>query len=264
MLFDSSMIQIHLVGWMLVFFRIAAFFETAPFFGSGAAPVLIKAYIAAVVGYFVYRTPAVVPLTHVPNLPALFFLIFKEIVLGLILAFLAELIHLPVRVMGLQVGRSAGMGRAQIFNPEEESRFTVLQQFMYIMGILIFFALDGHHLFLRALVLTFEKIPIGGIFLNGAVVREIVGFFTKAFNQGVAFAAPILACLVITSMCFGILSKTVPQMNLLVLGLPIRILVGLTGVFCALPMIASIFQKFLIQSVHTMERIIRIMSMGAA
>ena len=154
----------------------------------------------------------------------------------------------------------AGFGQGEVINPDDNERFSIVQQFMNIVGILLFFTLDGHHLLVRMIVTTFQWIPLGGVMLQGGILKVAVGYFGKAFGLGITYAAPIMGCVLIGSLCFGILGKSVPQMNLLIIDLPVRIAVGLLGLVFALPMMIALFQKFLTHTGFILEKLIMLMS----
>lgn len=250
----------HMIGFFLIAARILAFFVSAPFFGSTSVPVLIKTFFALVVAYFVYRSPEMKPVTDVPDFWHLSFLFLKEISVGLVLTFIAQMIYLPLRIVGVELGNIGGFGQDAVFKLEDESNFTALQQLFNVIAILLFFAFEGHHLMLNLIVSTFQFIPVGGIVLDGKIVRVCAEFFCRAFTQGVVIVAPIMGCVLICSISFGLLSKSVPEMNLLILDLPLRIFIALFAIVFSLPMMAIVFKKFLNYTMNNMELLTMIMS----
>ena len=259
---DYNALNIHALNWMLIMTRISFFFFAAPFFGSQAINKTVKSFIIAMLAYFIYTSGMVTPILEIPTMGILFILMAKEMVIGVVLTSLAFMVYQPVRIIGVQVGRSAGLGRARMFNPEENTQFTVVQQMLYIVGILIFLGLNGHHIILRVIAISFKYIPIGNVYLNGKIVEIIINFFSKGFSLGLQCAAPIMSAILISSLCFGILGKTVPQMNLLILGLPIRVFIAMMGLFFALPIIGVVYQKFIVQSERSLMELVYIMSRG--
>lgn len=264
MTLNAYEIQIHVISLLLVLIRIGSFFLLSPFFGSNNVSHPLKMHIAILISFCIYMTPNVTPVAEIPGLLYLSILCVKEMTIGIILTFTSFLILLPFKIMGVQLGRIGGFGRAMILNVESESQFTVLSEFLFLVGTLLFFALNGHHFLLKMIAKTFELIPLGTLFLNEKILQVIIIYFTKSFNLGISFAAPILACILINSICFGLLSKSMPQMHLLIIDLPLRVAVGLVGIVFALPIVSAIFKKFMFISFQTMEKLIYIMSKGAA
>lgn len=259
---NSTQLNIHIVSWMLVTVRVGTFFYMAPFFGSGSIPVMIKAYTTAILSYIIYKTPEVAQIAEIPNLIILSFYFLKEIAIGIILTTVADFIYLPMQVIGTQVGRSAGIGSAEIFNPDEETQFAVVEQFLYIIAVFLFLLVNGHHLLIKILMYTFQYIPIGEVHLSEKIISITTEFFSDAFSKGVAMATPFIGCILINSLCFGILGKAIPQMNLLVIDLPVRVFVALSGLAFAYPMIAVIYKKFIYYSINNMEKLVYVMSGG--
>lgn len=250
----------HMISFFLVASRILAFFVSAPFFGSTTCPALIKTFFALIVAYFVYRSPEMKPVTDVPDFWALCVLLIKEIGVGLVLTFISQMLYLPLRIVGVELGNIGGFGQDAVFNLDEESNFTALQQLFNVIAVLLFFAFDGHHLMLNLIVSTFQFIPVGGMVFDGKIVRVCADFFCHAFTQGIVIVAPIMGCVLICSLSFGLLSKSVPEMNLLVLDLPLRIFIALFAIIFSMPMMSLIFEKFMSYTMKNMELLTMLMS----
>lgn len=221
---------------------------------------MLRVFFAAILAFFVCHLSELTPVLPVENLWNLILMGVAEMTVGIVLAFVADMIYLPFRLVGIQVEHSAGFGQGETINPDDNTTFSIVQQFMNILGILVFFLLDGHHLLIRMIVLTFQWIPLGGVVLKGEMIKVLVGYFGKVFALGIGYAAPIMGCVMIGSLCFGILGKSVPQMNLLIIDLPVRIAVGLIGLVICLPMLIALFQKFLTYTGFTLEKLILLMS----
>lgn len=250
----------HMISFFLVAARILAFFAAAPFFGSTSVPVMIKTFFAILVAYFVYHSPEMKPVTEIPDFMHLSFLLLKEISVGLVLTFIAQMIYMPLRVVGVELGNIGGFGQDAVFKLEDESNFTALQQLFNVIAILLFFAFEGHHLMLNLIVSTFQFVPVGGITFDAKILRVCADYFCRAFTQGIVIVAPIMGCVLLCSISFGLLSKSVPEMNLLVLDLPLRIFIALFAIVFSLPMISVVFKKFLNYTMNNMELLTMIMS----
>ncbi|EKD27048.1 MAG: hypothetical protein ACD_79C00911G0007 [uncultured bacterium] len=260
----NSELNLHIISWILVSTRIGAFFINAPIFGSAAIPPNLKGYFTAILAYFIYQSPQVHMLEQMPQMWDLMMLLIKETTVGVVIAMLTHLIYVPMQIVGEQIGQSSGLGQAQIFNPDEEYDFTVLEQIIYTVAILIFLGLNGHHLILNAFIKSYDYIPLGEIALSGYVLKVFIAYFTKTFYLGIAFAAPILGCLLIVSIGMGLLSKSVPQMNLLIIDLPLRVLIAFLGILFALPIMIMLFKKLIFNTMPYVEKIIFAMSKGAS
>lgn len=257
---DSIPVLTQLSNIFFISVRIAVFFISAPMFGSNAVKTSIRMSIAFMISYLLYKASYVTPVTDLSSMYVISLILIQEVLVGLIFTFVSQFIYFPLRVAGVEIGQAAGFGQGEIINPDDEDQFTILQQFMYIIGILIFFGLDGHHLIVKIIAESFTFIPIGGIILNPKIADVTFRYFSDSFNQGVIFAAPVLGCILISSMSFGILSKSMPQMNLLIIDLPIRIIIGFLGLAFMMPMLAWVFKKFIYKTAMVYEILIKLMS----
>ena len=141
--------------------------------------------------------------------------------LGILLAFAG--LALAGRLVDVQVG----FGLAQVFDPAVHARIPILSAVFGLLAALFFFLVDGHHALLRGLAYSVERFPIGGVGnpvqAAGAVVRQGAGLFTLGF----ALVAPIVLGLLLVECVLGVIARNLPQMNMLAIGIPAKILVGL-------------------------------------
>ncbi|MBN2143644.1 MAG: flagellar biosynthetic protein FliR [Candidatus Aureabacteria bacterium] len=261
---DYPTMLLHMLGWIFVVVRISFFMLESPFFGSSVMPFTLKVFFSAILAYFIYRSPSVTALTQIPDTWTTILMFLNEALIGLILTYFSQLIYIPMRVMGMQLEQATGFQSGEMINPDDdEDSSTVLQQFLYIFGVLVFFSLNGHHLVIKVMTATFDCIPIGGLILKGALIKVIINYFSSAFNQGVSLAAPMMGCILINSMAFGILAKSVPQMNLLIMDLPLRVIVGILGLLISMRVIVAVFERFIMYTGKNYEYLVYLMSGGS-
>jgi flagellar biosynthetic protein FliR len=125
------------------------------------------------------------------------------------------------------MGYQMGFAVANVLDPTSEERVSIIGQFIFIFGILYFLALDGHHMLIRALDQSYVMAPPMGVGLTGGTVTILVRMFTGMFVIGLQIALPIIGTLFLIDVSLGIIAKTVPQMNVFIIGLPLKTLVGL-------------------------------------
>jgi flagellar biosynthetic protein FliR len=101
--------------------------------------------------------------------------------------------------------------------------------------MLIFLVTNGHHMLIKALYLSYDIVPLGSAVIRPKLTDNIIGLFARVFSMGFRIAAPIVAAVIISDVVLGIISKTIPQMNVFILGMPLKILVGLIIVLITIP-----------------------------
>ncbi len=141
-------------------------------------------------------------------------------------------------MMDLQVG----FAMMTMFDPSTNSNVTFLERILYWFSTIVFFLIDGHHMLIRALVESFNVIKLGTFFINQEGIKHVLNVFIQYFYISIKIAVPIIFIILITDLTLGLVARTVPQLNIMILGLPIKILVGLTAFVFALPLFLKVFK----------------------
>jgi len=214
---------------LLVFVRVSGLLLAAPFFRQQTIPVRIRVLAGVLIAYSLAGF-ATGPLPeYVMHKVGFVVVLLVEAATGLLMGFTARILFWAVNFAGSIMGYQMALSLAQTFNPMSGTSSNPLGQIFSYVFLLAFLLLDGHHLLLRAIVQSFEIVPLGGAHLaaGGPLLIEWVGhFFRIAFR----LAAPFVVILFLTDLTMGIFARLVPQANLFTLSLPAKLLVGI-GVF---------------------------------
>ena len=133
----------------------------------------------------------------------------------------------------------------------------VLGQFQLILGLLLFFTMDGHHLMIRAFADSYQIVGVAGLNLNAVGLGLLTRLTSMVFVIAVKVAAPVMAAVFLTEIGLGIIARTVPQMNVFIIGFPLKISVGVFMLAAALPMFAMVFGKLLLQINNSLDVLLR-------
>lgn len=223
---------------LLVFVRMTAFAVTAPFFAIRNVPPLAKAGLGAVLALLVF--PVITPISWPPGLAAYVVLVLDEALLGLAMGFIATLVFSSIRIAGELVDLQMGFAMANIFDPQSNSRITLVGEFQYLLGIMLFLAMDGHHILIRALIKSYDLVPLGQVVFRGAVASQALSIFTGMFALAVRMALPIIAVLLVSDIALGMVARTVPQLNVFMLGFPLKAGLGLFALGVILPLLVTV------------------------
>ena len=220
-------------SFLLCLLRVAALVSSMPVIGSRQVPIQFKVGLTG--GITILLFPLMEPLTPALNLtlPGFGFLVVNEVLLGLLLGLSAQLIFTAVELGGNVIGIKMGFAAANVFDPQSQQQVALVSRFQSLLAMLIFLALDGHHIFLRLIVKSYAILPPGQLSFSGASAGYLVELTGKMFVLGVQFAAPVLAILIITSMVLGVMARVFPQLNVFMLSFPVNIgvaflVIGLT------------------------------------
>ena len=245
---------------LLIFVRLTSFFMIAPLFSMKGVPTQFKLGFASFI--------ALVAVTNLPvDEPLLLdsfyiLLIIKEVGVGLALGFTAALLLYTVQIAGAFIDFQMGFSMASVMDPQTGSQVPIMGHFKYILALLFLLTVNGHHLLLDGVMQSFQVFPVESIAFS-AKMEDVAHFFTRLFVEmfmiALQMALPIVGALVLVDVALGILAKTVPQMNIFAVGLPLKIIVGLILVFISLPvyfyLLQILFEKILI----SMSQLIRLL-----
>ncbi len=223
----------HVPPALLVIFRIGGLMIFGPLLASAIIPARVKLYLAVLLGLAVY--PAVsaqvsIAMPPVLDLWSLAPLVFAELLLGAAIGFMANLPLVSVQVGGLIMGQQMGLGFARIFNPAAEVDENVIGQVLFLVTLVGFLLIGGLESLFLAVLNSFQHLPppaLGGFAADPGMLSLMVGLLMAAFELALRVAAPLLALIFLQTIAMGFIAKTVPQVNILSLGFPIRIMAGL-------------------------------------
>lgn len=230
-----SLISNQLGFFLLVFTRISGIFTAAPIFGSRNFPVYAKAGLALLISYIifplVYSAKAVIP----DQMLAYAFMVISELLIGLLIGYISTFVFSAVQMAGQLLDMQIGFGIVNVIDPQFGQQIPLVGNFKYILALLVFLASNGHHVLLSALFDSFKMIPVTGVVFNTHIVELVVDMMFTLFITALKISLPILSALLLTDMALGILAKTMPQMNIFIVGIPGKIIIGLFVLALAMP-----------------------------
>jgi len=169
--------------------------------------------------------------------------VMGEIILGVIIGFSVRLLFAAVQLAGQLVGFQMGFAIANVIDPQTGSQVSIIAQFKNVLAILIFLAINAHHWFLRALAESFKMVPLFEFQFNGLLMEQLMRLTHNMFIIAVKIGAPIIAALLLTSVSLGLLARTVPQMNVFIVGFPLKIGIGFLFLSFSLPFFISLLTR---------------------
>jgi flagellar biosynthetic protein FliR len=218
----------HIAPALLVVFRIGGLMMYGPVFGSSAIPMRVRVFLSFVVGVAIYGVVGAQQSAALKlELWTLAPLVALEMMIGLIIGYLASLPLLALQAGGLIMGQQMGLGFAQLYNPAIEDEADIVGQMLFFMILASFLVAGGHEWMMLAVMHSFHHVPLGGFVLDQNVVHLFAGLLTASLELAIRVAAPLLAIVFLETVAMGYLAKTVPQLNILSLGFPLRILAGI-------------------------------------
>lgn len=235
----------HVQLFVLVFFRVLSLCLVAPIFGNRAVPAQIKAGLGFVTALVLMPLVMQTQPAQVHPWTAFPVLILQESSVGFVIGVVASLLFAAAQLSGEILDRYMGFGLAHLIDPEFDEETSLVSEFENLVALMLFLAIGGHHILLLGLCESFELIPLGGVRCDSAIAMEIVRVTGQVFPVAIKLTAPAFVILIVTTVVEGLIARFVPQMNVLVIGLPLKIAVGLIGLAACVPMFSYIFDKML-------------------
>lgn len=226
-----------LEAFSLYLARTSALVIASPLLGTGTGFVLYRVGLIVSVSFLLYSAGGV-PLSHSPEPVEYACLVLREVLIGMFLAFALQSVLVSLRLAGEMIGTEMGFNMASIMDPTTGVNTPVITQIYEILFFLGFLAVNGHHVLIKALEHSFVRAPVGAFSLSGDLAYGAQALFTQTFGAGVAFAAPVLVLLFMTSLLVSLLARMVPQLNVMDVSYSARILVGLIALFVFAPFLA--------------------------
>ncbi|MCC7441957.1 MAG: flagellar biosynthetic protein FliR [Bdellovibrionales bacterium] len=237
-----SLDQNQILTFFAVLVRFATLVAVLPWIGDRVVPTPVKVMLALTLSGMLYpmleSTGRVDParaevwgataagIIGVTALEALF---------GLALGFVARMVFIAVETGGNLAGTYMGFSMASMYDPHQESQTQVVAQVHTTLAMLIFLALDGHHLMLQAALDSYSIVGVGGAGFGQAFADRLITLSSETLKIGLQMAAPMAVALFAINVVYGVMSKAMPQLNVLILSFSVSALVGLAVMLMSLP-----------------------------
>ena len=243
----------------LIFFRVAGVFLFFPLLGGQAVPNNIKVVLILAMTLLL-TTVVPAPAVALPtDLMGWGWAGAREYLAGVVMSAGMLFLFSSIQLAGQLIDFQMGFGVVNVIDPSTNVQVPVMGLFHNVLGILIFLTVNGHHLVLHTLVESFQVVPLSEAVFTPAIVEHFTLLFGALFISGINLAAPVLVTLLLYTAAIGIVAKTVPTINLLIVGFPIRIGLGLFAVGAALPMFGPLFQRGIVQMIQDVRTLTHLM-----
>jgi len=214
---------------------------TAPVFGGTFAPMQVR------LGLTVLLALTLAPIVPVPPVTvplALGLVVVRELAIGLAMALGLRALVAGAEVAGHLSGNQLGLSYGSIVDPQSGVRNNMLAALYANLALLTFFLINGHHALIRSLAGSYASMPIGPGGVDASIVRTVMQMLGLVFILGVRLAAPLVLVLLVVELALGLIVRAAPAMNVMVVGTPLRLLVGLAVVAAVVPYIPSVITRF--------------------
>lgn len=241
----------YFTSLFLIFLRVLSFFIALEVIFPKSFPNIAKVMLSLAIAF------CIIPYINLSNATALnngllyTWQCICEVITGLILGFLANLTFMCARIGGQFLDFQIGFSMMTSYDPSTQTNASLMERLLNMFSIVIYFAIDGHIMLIKELVNSFNSVKLGTFVVNQQSVMTSFNVFSQFFVISVKIALPVILVLLITDLVLGLMSRTVPQLNVMILGIPIKILLGLVCVIMTLPVMI----KFMVSSFNALPDI---------
>ena len=231
-----ELLQGHIAAFLLMLTRISGIFLISPFFGSMNIPMFFRVGIALAMSVVLF--PVVDGLGTPETPPSIIMFgaaVLGELFIGWLIGFVAYISFAAITMAGKVMDMQVGFAVVNVVDPTSGQQIPLIGSFLYNLAAIILLATNGQHMILAALVESFRAVPIAGMEGNVSLALLIANFTGTIFLTGMKIAMPITFAILLTNVGLGILSRTMPQMNIFVVGIPLQLMIGITVLSMIIP-----------------------------
>lgn len=231
-----DLLQNHAAVFFLLLTRVSGVFLIAPFFGSINIPAYMRVGLTLTISAVLFPVVDSAAGVKAPTGILLYALsVIAELFTGWLIGFVAYVsfsaIHMAGKIMDMQVGFSI----VNVMDPTSGQQIPLIGSFLYNLGLIIFLVTNGHHMIIAALFESFQTVPLLAVSPSLGLTNLMVDFTSGIFLTGMKIAMPVTFAILLTNVGLGVLARTMPQLNIFVVGIPMQIVVGLFVLSIMLP-----------------------------
>ena len=233
-LFD--ILQGQVAGFLLVLTRTSGIFFISPFLGSLNISYRVRACAAIVLAVLLFPVVMKMYVVQVPETTLLYaFTVVKELFIGWLIGLVGYITLSAVNMAGKIMDMQVGFAVVSMMDPTTQQQTGLIGTFLYNLTIIYFVITNGHHVIISALAESFRIIPLDAIVWNNSFPQFMIDLTAGIFMNGMKIAMPVTFAILLTNVGLGILARTMPQMNIFVVGIPMQLMIGTTMISMVLP-----------------------------
>ena len=241
--------------FVLMMLRMSGLILSSPIFGRVNVPLLAKLGLVLSLSYLMFNLFPQTIAIHYSTLLGYVLLCAGELLLGMALAYVTNVFFsLTAFTAGQLIDMQVGYGIVNVFDAQNNTQVPMMGNVLNIMLIMLFFLVDGHTRLIEIIYLTLERMPLGTLVFSPTIGWTALEIFMRAFLLGVMMALPIIASGLTIEIGFGMLMKAVPQIHMFIVGIPLKMIVGISIFAVTLPVYATFSNRIFSEMFIGIER----------
>jgi len=230
----------YFLALFLIFLRITSYFIAIEIFFPTGTPQILKGVFSLILSFGIISGIDYSTMNEINNSYILVFYAISEIMTGLILGYISNLVFQAVKLAGAWMDIHAGFSMVSVLDPQSQTTSTLLGNLAYFVSLAFFFIIDGHHILIKMLVESTNIVPIGKTIVYQETLMGVMKTIFSCFTLGIKIAIPLVLIIVMTDICLGLISRTVPAIPVMIFGMPIKNVLGLVTFVILLPLMLKL------------------------
>lgn len=229
----------HVDLFLLILVRVTGFVITAPFFSLKNVPIRVKAGLSCMLAIILFEILPYQTFEYASNYEYMF-LIARETIIGMIIGFFANIGYYIFSFVGHMIDTEIGFAMVTTLDPTTNIQVTITSNLYTYLIMLMMMVTNLHHYFIKAFVDTYTIVPLGKGVINPNLYELMIDLITNYFIIGFRIVLPVFGAILIVNVTLGILAKVAPQMNMFVVGIQLKVLIGLIVLYFVIQMLPSV------------------------
>ena len=230
-------------AYLLVFVRVTAMVTFMPILGGQAIPTSMKVALSAMIAVVIFPLVDTRGVSVDVDVLTMGLLIVSETMIGLLTAMLVNMVFASVQLAASVVDFQIGFGIVNVVDPITNAQVSVSGQLLNITAMLIFLSLNAHHMIIAGLADSYAIVPIGGFDMSPGLGNLFIHAMGLVYVTAMQIAAPTTVTLLLKQAAMGLIARTVPQVNIFIVGFPLTIALGLLTLAICLPALSVYLGK---------------------
>ena len=251
----TSLTQGGIANFLLLILRFSGIIAFFPFFDSKLIPMSLKGVMIFFIALLFF--PIVPPFNAEISILEFMFMGFSEIMLGFFAAFFLQVIFSAIAYAGDILGFSIGISVASNYDPISGTQNMIISQILTLVALLVALSLDFHHIIFFLIAKSLESVPLGGFMFSDNMLIYFIKSFGNMFIIGFTIALPVVGIILLSDIIFGMITRTHPQFNLLIIGLPVKLIIAFAVLIIVFPAMIYHFKEELMGALRIILHMIK-------
>lgn len=254
--FTSAQLDAWITAFLFPLARIFGLLASAPIFNNAAQPMRIRVMAGLVI------TLALVPV--LPPMPAIsagswvgFVILAQQLIIGALLGFTLRIAFAAIDIAGDLIGMQMSLSFAVFYDPQNAGQTAVLAEFLGLLTMLIFLAMNGHLLTLSVLAESFRLLPVTATPFSAGGFASMLAWSSTLFSAGLLLALPLITALLIANLAMGVLARVAPQLNIFAVGFPVTLTAGFIVLMFSIPYFGAAMERLFDHAFRAMAAVLR-------